>query len=132
MYYKKLLVHFLIWGGQLVAFITVYKAGWQIRQWLAIGVKQGIDWGIMVVFALWVFAALSLAGLIVNLCVWPRRQLRTQAVLFLLFVAFCADSLRVMPYRTSLLLLCGLIGFALPLLFYSFAQRTISPRRGLK
>lgn len=130
--YKKLLGHFLIWGGQMFAFIMVYETGWRFRKWLVGDVRPSVAWGIMVAFALGVFVALSLAGLIANLCVWPRRQLRTQGVLFLLFAAFCADSLRVMPYRTFLLLLCGLIGFALPLFIHLFAQGTTSLLRGLK
>jgi hypothetical protein len=99
---------------QIVSFIIVYEAFWNLYKFLNPNFRRDIAWGLNVIFALWVFAVISLLGVIVGNLLFVKHQLLVQCFCILSFACFFLGSWSYLPYRTSLLLVCAIVGFLGP------------------
>jgi hypothetical protein len=99
---------------QIVTFIVVYEAFWNLYIFLKPNFRRDIAWGLQVIFALWVFAAISSVGAIVGNLVFAKRQLLAQCFCILSFASFFLGTWSYLPYRTSLLLVSAMVGFLGP------------------
>src|SRR5215475_10036983 len=100
---------------QTVAFIAVYEAFWRLYIFLTPNFRRDLSWGLTVEFAVLIFAAISLAGAIIGKMFFTRHQLLVQWVCVIGFAPFfLTTSWSSNPYRTSALLLCGVVGFLAP------------------
>jgi hypothetical protein len=99
---------------QIVTFIVVYEAFWSLYRFLMPNFRRDIAWGLNVIFAIWIFAAISLVGAIVGNLLFVKRQLLAQCFCILSFASFFLGTWSYLPYRTSLLLVSAIVGFLGP------------------
>jgi hypothetical protein len=111
---------------QIVAFIAVYEVFWRLYIFLKPNFRRDLSWGLTVEFAVLIFAAISLVGAIIGKLLFTRHQLLVQWLCVFGFAPFfLATSWSSNPYRTSALLLCGVVGVLAPY----FILKTIFPDR---
>jgi hypothetical protein len=104
----------LLTGCQIITFIIVYEASWRLYMFLMPNFRRDISWGLSVRYAVMVFAAISLVGAIIGNSLILKHQLLLQWFCVLTFAYFFLGSWSYMPYRTSLLLVCAVVGFLGP------------------
>ena len=96
---------------QIIAFIVVYEAFWRLYTILAPNFRRDISWGLNVRYAVMIFAVISLIGAIIGNLLFLKHQILVQWLCILSFAYFFLGNWSYMPYRTSFLLACGVVGF---------------------
>jgi predicted branched-subunit amino acid permease len=106
----------LLTDCQIVTFMVVYDAFWSFYRFLKPNFRRDIAWGLTLDFALMIFVVISLVGAIVGNLLFVKHQLLMQCFCLLSFACFFLGSWSYLPYRTSLLLVCAIVGFLGPFL----------------
>jgi len=114
---KKVLRSFLMTLFHLIFFIVVHEIGVRLALLLFGTVKSNLQWGITLQFSLVIFGILSLTMALLFEWVKKKYWYFILASVCLVFLGFFIDEIKYAPNRTLLLLLSGILGFALPVLF---------------
>ena len=109
---------------QIIAFIVVYEAFCRLYIILAANFRRDISWGLTVRYAVMIFAVISLIGAIIGNLLFLKHQILVQWLCILSFAYFFLGNWSFMPYRTSFLFACAVMGFWGPLLLLRKGYRT--------
>lgn len=104
--------------GQFVMYVATYEICWRLLHWLYKDLRRDISWGITAKYSICIFFSLSIAGAIVSRYVLPGYKWVVYCFCIAIFVIFFLDVWTYMPYRITLLVLCGGISFGVPLIIF--------------
>jgi len=109
---------------QIIAFIVVYEAFWRLYIILTPSFRRDISWGLNVRYAVMIFAVISLIGAIIGNLLFLKHQILVQWLCILSFAYFFLRNWSYIPYRTSFLLACAVVGFWGPFFLLRKGYRT--------